>query len=142
MEKDDSTPNVAKGKVLQIDEGQVRAHLSEIVRGSVEETLNALLQKAPTATPSGAKGRAVSQSMSPQRGRSHAADHARRSAATSVISPAGLDPSTDLIDGVANAPTDPDRRNLAELVSSQSFRSEIASRQATSRGRSSSGSWA
>jgi len=32
------------GKVIQIDEGKVREHLSEMVRGSVEETLNAMLQ--------------------------------------------------------------------------------------------------
>jgi transposase-like protein len=30
-------------KVIQIDQAQVQAHLSELVRGSVEETLNALL---------------------------------------------------------------------------------------------------
>jgi hypothetical protein len=29
--------------VIQIDEAQVRGHLSELVRGSVEETLNGLL---------------------------------------------------------------------------------------------------
>jgi transposase-like protein len=33
------------GKIIQIDEGKVRAHLSELVRGSVEETLNTMLQK-------------------------------------------------------------------------------------------------
>ncbi len=27
------------GKIIQIDEGQIRDHLREIVRGSVEETL-------------------------------------------------------------------------------------------------------
>ncbi len=32
------------GKVIQIDEGKVREHLSEMVRGSVEETLNTMLQ--------------------------------------------------------------------------------------------------
>ena len=32
------------GKVIQIDEGKVRDHLSEMVRGSVEETLNAMLE--------------------------------------------------------------------------------------------------
>jgi putative transposase len=31
------------GKVIQIDENQIRAHLGELVRGSVEETLNQLL---------------------------------------------------------------------------------------------------
>lgn len=30
-------------KVIQIDENQIRAHLRELVRGSVEETLNQLL---------------------------------------------------------------------------------------------------
>jgi transposase-like protein len=33
------------GKIIQIDEAGVRDHLAEIVRGSVEDTLNALLQK-------------------------------------------------------------------------------------------------
>ena len=31
------------GKVIQIDEARVRDHLGELVRGSVEETLNAML---------------------------------------------------------------------------------------------------
>ncbi len=31
------------GKVIQIDEDQIRKHLGELVRGSVEETLNKLL---------------------------------------------------------------------------------------------------
>ena len=30
-------------KVIQIDEGQIKEHLGELVRGSVEETLNKLL---------------------------------------------------------------------------------------------------
>ncbi len=39
MKKD--TPKL--GKVVQIDEARIRDHLGELVRGSVEETLNALL---------------------------------------------------------------------------------------------------
>jgi transposase-like protein len=39
--KDSST----SGKIIQIDESRVRDHLAEIVRGSVEETLNTMLQK-------------------------------------------------------------------------------------------------
>ena len=31
------------GKAIQIDEDQIREHLGELVRGSVEETLNQLL---------------------------------------------------------------------------------------------------
>jgi hypothetical protein len=31
------------GAVVQIDNGQIRAHLDEVVRATVEETLNALL---------------------------------------------------------------------------------------------------
>jgi putative transposase len=31
------------GKVIQIDENQIREHLGDLVRGSVEETLNQLL---------------------------------------------------------------------------------------------------
>jgi putative transposase len=36
--------STTRGKIIQIDEGQVQRHLSELVRGSVEETLNAMLQ--------------------------------------------------------------------------------------------------
>jgi hypothetical protein len=32
-----------KGQVIQIDEARIRDHLGEMVRGTVEETLNALL---------------------------------------------------------------------------------------------------
>lgn len=39
--QDDTTT----GKIIQIDEGRVRDYLAEIVRGSVEETLNSMLQK-------------------------------------------------------------------------------------------------
>ena len=31
------------GKVIQIDENQIQVHLGELVRGTVEETLNKLL---------------------------------------------------------------------------------------------------
>ena len=31
------------GKVVQIDEGRIKDHLGELVRGTVEETLNAML---------------------------------------------------------------------------------------------------
>jgi putative transposase len=37
----DSTPKL--GQVIQIDEGQIKDHLGQLVRGTVEETLNALL---------------------------------------------------------------------------------------------------
>ena len=33
----------ALGKVVQIDEAKIRDHLGELVRGTVEETLNAML---------------------------------------------------------------------------------------------------
>ena len=33
----------AVGPVVQIDEGRIQAHLDEVVRATVEETLNALL---------------------------------------------------------------------------------------------------
>jgi transposase-like protein len=45
MKTKDSTTQGASGKIIQIDEGRVRDHLAEIVRGSVEDTLNAMLQK-------------------------------------------------------------------------------------------------
>ena len=41
MDKD--TTKTEMGKVIHIDESQVHKHLSEIVRGTVEETLNGLL---------------------------------------------------------------------------------------------------
>jgi hypothetical protein len=49
MEKKDATAAIARGKIIQIDEAQVRDHLAEIVRGSVEETLNTMLQKESTS---------------------------------------------------------------------------------------------
>jgi transposase-like protein len=45
VEKKDSTTATARGKIIQIDEAQVRDHLAEIVRGSVEDTLNTMLQQ-------------------------------------------------------------------------------------------------
>lgn len=45
METTDSTTASTTGKIIQIDEARVRDHLAEIVRGSVEETLNTMLQK-------------------------------------------------------------------------------------------------
>jgi hypothetical protein len=33
------------GSAVQIDEGKIQAHLDEVVRSTVEETLNALLGK-------------------------------------------------------------------------------------------------
>lgn len=42
-QKPDVTETRALDKVIRIDEAQVQAHLSEMVRSSVEETLNALL---------------------------------------------------------------------------------------------------
>jgi transposase-like protein len=40
MENDSTKP---LGKVIRIDEGEIRGHLDEMVRGTVEETLNSLL---------------------------------------------------------------------------------------------------
>jgi transposase-like protein len=40
MENDSTKP---LGKVIRIDEGEIRGHLDEMVRGTVEETLNGLL---------------------------------------------------------------------------------------------------
>lgn len=45
MKTQDNTTTPTAGKIIQIDEARVRDHLAEIVRGSVEETLNAMLQK-------------------------------------------------------------------------------------------------
>ncbi len=35
--------NRAEGSVIKIDEAQLRGHVDEVVRSSVEETLNAML---------------------------------------------------------------------------------------------------
>ena len=40
MKKDNTKP---LSKVIRIDESEIRVHLDEMVRGTVEETLNALL---------------------------------------------------------------------------------------------------
>ena len=52
---------VAKlSQVIQIDEGKIQAHLGEVVRSTVEETLNALLDaeadRLCRAEPSGTNG--------------------------------------------------------------------------------------
>jgi len=39
--------NVKSGNLIEIDETKVTRHLSEIVRGTVEETLNSLLRRKP-----------------------------------------------------------------------------------------------
>jgi len=41
MSEDDGLKSM--GQVIQIDEARIRDHLGEMVRGTVEETLNALL---------------------------------------------------------------------------------------------------
>ncbi len=41
MEKDTTKP---LNKVIRIDEREIRGHLDKMVRGTVEETLNALLE--------------------------------------------------------------------------------------------------
>ena len=41
------------GKIIEIDERQVRAHVGEVVRTAVEETLNTLLSEAPRGKPRG-----------------------------------------------------------------------------------------
>jgi putative transposase len=38
-----SAVKAVAGPVVQIDEGRIQAHLGEVVRSTVEETLNALL---------------------------------------------------------------------------------------------------
>ena len=63
--------------VIQIDEAQVRGHLSELVRGSVEETLNELLDaeadplvgatRYESAVPSGATRERATTSASSTR---------------------------------------------------------------------------
>jgi putative transposase len=39
----ESTPS-ALGNVISIDDGRIKSHLDRVVRGTVEETLNALLE--------------------------------------------------------------------------------------------------
>jgi len=41
MEKDSTKP---LGRVIRIDESEIRGHLDKLVRGTVEKTLNALLE--------------------------------------------------------------------------------------------------
>ena len=45
------TPKTKLGKVIQIDETQLRGQLGELVRESVEETLNALLEAEADVLP-------------------------------------------------------------------------------------------
>ena len=39
----DNSETKTLGKVIHIDEAQIQDHLGELVRGTVEETLNAML---------------------------------------------------------------------------------------------------
>ncbi len=41
---------VKRGKIIQIDEEQVKDHLGEIIRGTVQETLNPLLNEEADKT--------------------------------------------------------------------------------------------
>ncbi len=41
------TRQESKGSIVQIDEEQVRGHVDAVVRSSVEETLNGVLQAEP-----------------------------------------------------------------------------------------------
>ena len=68
------------GQVIQIDEGQIRDHLGEMVRGTVEETLNAMLDAEAdrSVAPAGTSGARLGRT--PERPvRSDAADQRRRS---------------------------------------------------------------
>ena len=49
MSEDDGLK--AMGQVIQIDEARIRDHLGEMVRGTVEETLNALLDAEADRAP-------------------------------------------------------------------------------------------
>ena len=60
MSEDDGLK--AMGQVIQIDEARIRDHLGEMVRGTVEETLNALdvtnaLKAGRTPGPAATNGR-------------------------------------------------------------------------------------
>ena len=41
---DEKTGTTSMGQVIQIDEARIRDHLGEMVRGTVEEALNAMLE--------------------------------------------------------------------------------------------------
>lgn len=56
MRKAHSTPKL--GKVIKIDEAQVQEHLGEVVRGTVEETLNAMLDAEAVSVTMRARERA------------------------------------------------------------------------------------
>jgi putative transposase len=43
MKEQSMSDETAMGQVIQIDEARIRDHLGEMVRGTVEKTLNALL---------------------------------------------------------------------------------------------------
>jgi hypothetical protein len=62
MKKDTPKP----GNVIEIDEARIRDHLGELVRGSVEETLNALLDAEADAL-WGAKVGPTSMAVKPLR---------------------------------------------------------------------------
>ncbi len=43
MSKSTKGTNAGQGKIIRIDEDRIKNHLGELVRGTVEETLNAML---------------------------------------------------------------------------------------------------
>nr|WP_233231571.1 hypothetical protein [Tichowtungia aerotolerans] len=54
MDRDQKTTEDTTKKIIEIDDSAIRGHLQELVRGSVEETLNGLLD-ADADVPCGAK---------------------------------------------------------------------------------------
>jgi putative transposase len=67
------------GEVIQIDEARIRDHLGEMVRGTVEETLNAMLDaKADQFCGAGRYERRSSAGYPGRQLRADAADQCRR----------------------------------------------------------------
>ena len=55
MQKDDHMSKYINKKIIQIDEHLVQSKLTEIVKGTVEETLNSLLDAPSVKTDEGVK---------------------------------------------------------------------------------------
>ncbi len=53
--KKEGSAATAQGKIIEVDEGIVRSHLDRVLKGTVEETLNALLDEEAEHPRSGSR---------------------------------------------------------------------------------------
>ena len=64
---DEKAETKSMGQVIQIDEARIRDHLSEMVRGTVEEALNAMLDAELTGSAAPGATSAARAARTPER---------------------------------------------------------------------------